>query len=71
MALVLGMIHLLKIEVMKILLPSSQRLLGTCQKLAGGRGKQREGHNFVGLGKGRGHEKWAVKKKEGHADICP
>ena len=36
MALVLGMTHLLKIEVMKILLPCYQRLLGTCQKLAGG-----------------------------------
>ena len=38
MALVAGMIHLLKIEVMKILLPFCQRLLGTCQKFAGGRG---------------------------------
>ena len=37
--------------------------LGTCQKLAGGRGgKQREGHNFLRLRKGRGHEKWAVKR---------
>ena len=38
-------------------------VLGTCQKLAGGRGwKQREGHNFFRLRKGRGHEKWAVKR---------
>ena len=38
--------------------------LGTCQKLAGGEGgwKQREGHNFLRLRKGRGHEKWAVKR---------
>ena len=38
---------------------------GTCQKLAGGRGggrKQREGHNFLRPTKGRGHEKWAVKR---------
>ena len=64
MALVAGMIHLLKIEVMKILLPFCQRLLGTCQKFAGGRGgewKQGEGHNVLRLRKGRGHEKWAVK----------
>ena len=25
-------------------------------------GKQREGHNFLRLKKGRGHEKWAVKR---------
>ena len=39
-------------------------ILGTCQKLAGGRGgwKQRGGHNFLSLRKGRGHEKWAVKR---------
>ena len=39
-------------------------LLGTCQKLAGGEGgwKQREGHNFLRLRKGRGHEQWAVKR---------
>ena len=38
--------------------------LGTCQKLAGWRGgwKQGEGHNFLRLRKGRGHEKWAVKR---------
>ena len=24
--------------------------------------KQREGHNFLRLRKGRGHEKWAVKR---------
>ena len=37
--------------------------LRTCQKLAGGRGwKQRRGHNFLSLRKGRGHEKWAVKR---------
>ena len=38
--------------------------LGTCQKLAGGDGgwKQREGHNFLRLRKGRGREKWAVKR---------
>ena len=24
--------------------------------------KQREGHNFLRLQKGRGHEKWAVKR---------
>ena len=38
--------------------------LGTCQKLAGGEGgwKQRGGHNFLSLRKGRGHEKWAVKR---------
>ena len=37
---------------------------GTCQKLAGGVGvrKQREGHNFLRPTKGRGHEKWAVKR---------
>ena len=36
---------------------------GTCQKLAGGREwKQREGHNFLRLRKGRGHEKWAVER---------
>ena len=37
---------------------------GTCQKLAGGRGgrKQRDGHNFLRPTKGRGHEKWAVKR---------
>ena len=28
----------------------------------GGLGKQREGHNFLRLRKGRGHEKWAVKR---------
>ena len=27
-----------------------------------GGGKQREGHNFLRLRKGRGHEKWAVKR---------
>ena len=27
-----------------------------------GRWKQREGHNFLRLRKGRGHEKWAVKR---------
>ena len=38
--------------------------LGACQKLAGGDGgwKKREGHNFLRLKKGRGHEKWAVKR---------
>ena len=39
--------------------------LGTCQKLAGWRGegwKQGEGHNFLRLRKGRGQEKWAVKR---------
>ena len=37
--------------------------LGTCHKLAGGSGwKQREGHDFLRLRKGRGHEKWAVKR---------
>jgi len=36
--------------------------LGTCQKLAGGEGGgNREGHNFLRLGKGRGHAQWAVK----------
>ena len=40
-------------------------LLGTCQKLAGGRGgwKQREGHNFLSCRKERGHEKLAVKRE--------
>ena len=35
-----------------------------CQKLAGGDGgwKQREGYNFLRLRKGRGHEKWVVKR---------
>ena len=28
----------------------------------GGRRKQREGHNFLRPTKGRGHEKWAVKR---------
>ena len=28
----------------------------------GGGWKQREGHNFLRLRKGRGHEKWAVKR---------
>ena len=39
--------------------------LGTCQKLAGGEGgwKQREGHNFLSCRKGRGHEKWAIKRE--------
>ena len=38
--------------------------LGTCQKLTVGEGgwKQREGYNFLRLRKGRGHEKWAVKR---------
>ena len=27
-----------------------------------GRWKKREGHNFLRLRKGRGHEKWAVKR---------
>ena len=42
----------------------SDKSLGTCQKLSGrDRGwKQREGHNFLRLRKGRGHEKWAVKR---------
>ena len=32
-------------------------------EISGGRGwKQREGHNFLRLRKGRGHEKWAVKR---------
>ena len=39
MALAAGMIHLLKIEVMKILLPFCQRLLGTSQKFAGAGGE--------------------------------
>ena len=44
---------------------------GTCQKLAGGRGwKQREGHNFLRLRKGRGHEKWAVKRGR-VMQMCP
>ena len=30
--------------------------------MGGGGGKQREGHNFLRLRKGRGHEKWAVKR---------
>ena len=28
----------------------------------GGGWRQREGHNFLRLRKGRGHEKWAVKR---------
>ena len=42
----------------------SDKSLGTCQKLSGrDRGwKQREGHNFLRLRKGRGHEKWAAKR---------
>ena len=45
-------------------LPLTQINLGTCQKLAGGEWgwKQRGGHNFLSLRKGRGHEKWAVKR---------
>ena len=38
---------------------------GTCQKLAGGEGGGNRGgggHNFLSLRKGRGHEKWAVKR---------
>ena len=37
---------------------------GTCQKLAGRGGgwKQREGPNFLRFRKGRGHEKWVVKR---------
>ena len=33
-------------------------------KISTGEGgwKQREGHNFLRLRKGRGHEKWAVKR---------
>ena len=37
--------------------------LGNCQKLAGWEGVGTEGgHNFLSLRKGRGHEKWAVKR---------
>ena len=36
-------------------------ILEICQKLAGG-GGQREVHNFLRLGEGRGHEKWAIKR---------
>ena len=28
----------------------------------GGGWKQREGHNFLRLRKGRGHEKWVIKR---------
>ena len=53
--------------------------LGTCHKLAGGRGwKRREGHNFLRLRKGRGHKKWAVKRgrvmqmyARNHAEVHP
>ena len=31
-------------------------------KEGGGGWKQREGHNFLRLRKGRGHEKWAVER---------
>ena len=40
--------------------------------------KQREGHNFLRLRKGRGHEKWAVKRgrvmqiyARDHAEVHP
>ena len=63
MALVAGMIHLLEIEVMKILLPFCQRLLRTCQKLAGGRRGGVEtvegGSQLFETQQGKGHEKWA------------
>ena len=43
-----------------------------------GRWKHREGHNFLRLRKGRGHEKWAVKRgrvrqiyARDHADVHP
>ena len=58
MALVAGMIHLLKIEVMKILLPFCQRLLGTCQKFAGGRGGG-------GVETGGGSQRFETQKREG------
>ena len=46
------------------------RVLYTCNvlrdlsEISRGKGgwKQREGHNFLRLRKGRGHEKWAVKR---------
>ena len=46
------------------------RILYTCNvlrdlsEISRGKGgwKQREGHNFLRLRKGRGHEKWAVKR---------
>ena len=57
MALVAGMIHLLKIEVMKILLPFCQRLLGTCQKFAGGR--------VGGVETGGGSQRFETQKREG------
>ena len=45
-------------------LPQLCVTLGTCQELAGGGGwKQSQGHNFSRLRKGRGREKWAVKRE--------
>ena len=48
-----------------MLLPQLHVTLGTWQELAGGGGgrKQSQGHNFLRLSKGRGHEKWAVKRE--------
>ena len=37
------------------------RLRDVSEISRGGGWKQREGHNFLRLRKGRGHEKWAVK----------
>ena len=59
MALAAGMIHLLKIEVMKILLPFCQRLLGTSQKFAGAGGKG------GGVETEGGSQRFETQKREG------
>ena len=59
MALAAGMIHLLKIEVMKILLPFCQRLLGTSQKFAGA-GGGRGGVETEGVS-----QRFETQKREG------
>ena len=60
MALAAGMIHLLKIEVMKILLPFCQRLLGTSQKFAGAGGEGGGGMETEG-----GSQRFETQKREG------
>ena len=61
MALAAGMIHLLKIEDMKILLPFCQRLLGTSQKFAGAGG----GGEGGGVETEGGSQRFETQKREG------
>ena len=60
------------------ILKSSLRDLSEISRGGGGGWKQREGHNFLRLRKGRGHEKWAVKRgrvmqiyARDHAEVHP